>query len=129
MSERVLHEWTNAAGNKFRLIDGPRPAGMGFERAAAETDWEYRPVTLMTNDAAKALLSLLWDMRRASALYDQEAARVSELETENAKLRKCVEKGDDYIDSIYSITSNTGLLHAEWSEKIDYYAARAEVDK
>lgn len=56
-------------------------------------------------------------------------ARVAELKAENAKLRKCVKAGDNYIDSIYSITSNTGLLQAEWNEKIDYYAARAEVDK
>lgn len=162
--EKVLYEWTDAIGDKFRMIDGPRPMGIGFLRSAAESDWEWRPVVLATTDAGKAILSLLCETRRLAALFDGEkilrardTARVAELEVElitvttqlhtecgvrdralaelanaeaeNAKLRKCVKAGDNYIDSIYSITSNTGLLHAEWNEKIDYYAARAEVDK
>lgn len=87
MSERVLHEWTDALGDKFRMIDGPRPAGIGFQTSTAETGWEWKPTVLTTIDAGKALLGLLCETRRLSAIFDREktlrkrdTARVSELE-------------------------------------------------
>lgn len=106
MSERVLHEWTDSE-SIIRIVEDDR----GFFGWSAESG--------IVTDLIPTVFC-----RELARL----AARVSELEKQNAKLRKCVKAGDHYINSIYSITSNTGLLHAEWDEKIDYYAARAEVD-
>jgi len=140
VSERVLHEWTDALGDKFRMIDGPRPAGIGFQTSTAETGWEWKPTVLTTIDAGKALLGLLCETRRLSAIFDREktlrkrdTARVSELEQQNARLRKCVEAAGAMREEI--TCDNTGdqepvenCCDACWS-MIHYDAARAEVDK
>lgn len=104
MSERVLYGWTDALGDEWQLIDGPRPMGMGFQRRSAGSGWEWVPSTpSAVPDLAKAMLGLLCETRRLRALYDGErllreresarlAARVTELEEENAKLRADAER-------------------------------------
>ena len=141
MSERVLHEWTDALGDKFRMIDGPRPAGIGFQTSTAETGWEWKPTVLTTIDAGKALLGLLCETRRLSAIFDREktlrkrdTARVSELEQQNARLRKCVEAADR-IDG-FAVAGSVLLEQRGHKRDADeameyvkaYRAARAEVD-
>lgn len=58
-----------------------------------------------------------WNRRPAESRL---AARVSELETENAKLWRCVELADIIVET----SPNTALFRLN-----DYDAARAEVDK
>ena len=72
------------------------------------------------------------------------AARVTELEKENAKLRKCMEAADAYVEAVVRIEDSPAMqgvysiaaVHhcpyngANWSgELAQYRAARAEVDK
>lgn len=98
MSEKVLHAWTDALGDEWRLIAGPRPMGMGFQRRSAESGWEWAPTTpRAVPDLAKALLGLVREVRRLVALrradlelHEMNAARMAELEAKNAKLRKCL---------------------------------------
>lgn len=157
MSERVLYEWVGERALRIVQDDfGFRCQvlnrdGDWLPTTAWEDEWlpEFnalaarvseleldREERIRSSDCDKALIEKLEDenerlrdevdrQTKAKECYEERQARK---EAENTKLRKCVEAGDHYINSIYSITSNTGLLHAEWSEKIDYYAARAEVD-
>lgn len=130
MSERVLHEW--GGERTLRIVQDD----FGFRCQVLDKDGDWLPTTAWEDEwlpefnalaSRVAELDAMYETSHASRMHAEDCVR--RLEAENAKLRKCVEAGDHYIDSIYSITSNTGLLHAEWSEKIDYYAARAEVDK
>lgn len=72
------------------------------------------------------------------------ASRVAELEAREAKLRKCVEAGDNFVHAVVTIESSPGMMSvytiaeahhcayngANWSgELANYRAAREEVDR
>ena len=140
MSEKVLHAWTDALGDEWRLIAGPRPMGMGFQRRSAESGWEWAPTTpRAVPDLAKALLGLVREVHRLIALrradlelHEMNAARVAELEAKNAKLRKCVAAADAMrVEARCEHENGTdpreNCCDACWS-MIHCDAARAEVD-
>lgn len=68
--KNILHGWSTPWGH-VRLVDGPRPAGMGMELLDAERNrWE--PCAPMEMMFTKEILRLLCEVRRLSALYDGE---------------------------------------------------------
>ena len=85
-----------------------------------------------------------WDETPNPICSDCAVERITELEAENAKLRKCVVAADAYVEAVVRIEDSPAMqgvysiaaVHhypyngANWSgELAQYRAARAEVDK
>lgn len=68
--KNILHQWATPYGH-VRLVDGPRPAGMGMELLNAERG-EWGPCAPMELMFTKEILRLLCEVRRLVALYDGE---------------------------------------------------------
>ncbi len=68
--KQILHSWSTPWGS-VRLVDGPRPAGMGVEHRNL-TNQECQPCSPLDQMFTKEILRLLCEVRRLSALYDGE---------------------------------------------------------
>jgi len=68
--KNIMHQWVTPWGH-VRLVDGPRPAGMGMELLNAERG-EWGPCAPMELMFTKEILRLLCEARRLEALYDGE---------------------------------------------------------
>lgn len=68
--KNILHRWDTQWGF-VRLVDGPRPAGMGMEYLNA-TNNEWEPCAPMELMFTKEILRLLCEVRRLEALWDGE---------------------------------------------------------
>lgn len=68
--KNVLHRW-NTQWGFVRLVDGPRPQGMGMEYLNAMNN-EWKPCAPMELMFTKEILRLLCEVRRLEALWDGE---------------------------------------------------------
>lgn len=68
--KNVLHRW-NTQWGFVRLVDGPRPQGMGMEYLNAMNN-EWEPCAPMELMFTKEILRLLCEARRLEALFDNE---------------------------------------------------------
>jgi len=119
VSERVLYEWTTESGRRLSILDesdefGKGEVGIGVD---GEVDSSFGWGLALSREIARL------------------AARVAELEAENAKLRKCVEAADAFflVEDAMSNATEEGVGKDLWIESQEhrnsYDAARAEVDR
>ena len=106
MSERVLHEWTTESGRRLSILVESDAFGKGEVGIGVDGEIDS---------------SLGWGLALARELA-RLAARISELEAENARLRKCVAE------------ARLAMMepHGEWKDVREAKALnmiRAEVDK